>query len=64
MAVNLTKGQKVDLTKGNPGLSRSASAGTSTSMMEAEILTSILPHSCWAQMERLPVMLTLFSTAT
>ena len=45
MPINLSRGQKVDLTKGNPGL-KNILAGMSMHMIQVQILTWMQQHLC------------------
>ena len=66
MAVNLSKGQKVSLTKGNPGSARLllVLAGIPTSMMADLISTWTRRLSCSEQTGKSQVTLISFSMAT
>ena len=64
MAVSLSKGQKVDLTKGNPGLNNLLIDGIPISMMEDLILTLMQQHFYLQGMEKLLLTQILYSMVT
>ncbi len=64
MPINLTKGQKVDLTKGNPGLKSimvGLAGGMSMRLIQAMILTLTQQRFFWETAENVQQRRNLFS---
>ena len=62
MPINLSKGQKVDLTKKNPGLKKiMVGLGWDVNAFQVQILTLMQQHLCLALMENARQRKNLFS---
>ena len=66
MPINLSKGQKVDLTKGNPGLTKiMVGLGWDVNAFDSGSAFDLTRRpSCWAPAESAPRSVTSSSTAT